>query len=92
MPEAPTIYTTQWCGYCVRLRQQLDRMGLPYREVDIEQDPAAAAFVASVNHGNHTVPTVLFADGTATSNPSAAEVAERISGSARVDAPVGRGC
>jgi mycoredoxin len=92
MLEAPTIYTTRWCGYCVRLRQQLDRIGVPYREIDIEQDPAAAAFVASVNDGNHTVPTVLFADGTAASNPSAAEVVLRHNGSERAEAAAGRGC
>lgn len=77
MPDQPTLYTTQWCGYCVRLKRQLDRLGVPYREVDIEHDPAAAHFVASVNGGNQTVPTVRFADGTVATNPAAAEVARR---------------
>jgi mycoredoxin len=43
-------------------------------EVDIERDEAAAEFVMSVNGGNQTVPTVLFPDGTALTNPSAARV------------------
>ena len=36
-----TMYSTQWCGYCRRLAAQLDREGIAYRVVDIEQDPAA---------------------------------------------------
>ena len=47
-------------------------------EVDIEQDPAAAEFVMSVNGGYQTVPTVVFPDGSALTNPSAAVVKERL--------------
>jgi len=79
-PEAGTItmYSTTWCGYCRRLKTQLDREGIGYTEVDIEQVPDAAAYVAEVNNGNQTVPTVLFPDGTAVTNPSIAEVRTRL--------------
>ncbi len=73
-----TMYTTTWCGYCRRLKSQLEREGIAYTEVDIERDPDAATFVMSVNGGNQTVPTVLFADGTALTNPSLAQVRERL--------------
>ena len=76
--ETPTIYTTPWCGYCFRLKAQLDRAGVAYTEVNIESDPAAAAFVESVNGGNQTVPTVVFSDGTAFTNPRATDVAARV--------------
>ena len=69
-----TMYTTQWCGYCRNLKRQLTRDGIEMAEVDIERDEAAAEFVMSVNGGNQTVPTVLFPDGTALTNPSAAQV------------------
>jgi mycoredoxin len=65
-----TMYSTVWCGYCHRLRSQLDREGIGYRVVDIEADPAAADFVMSVNRGNQTVPTVRFADGSTLTNPT----------------------
>src|SRR6478735_5884580 len=68
-----TMYTTPWCGYCRNLKRQLARDGIEMVEVDIERDEAAAEFVMSVNGGNQTVPTVLFPDGTALTNPSAAE-------------------
>jgi len=69
-----TMYTTTWCGYCSRLKSQLQREGIEYTEVNIELDDAAAELVMSVNGGNRTVPTVVFADGTALTNPSLAEV------------------
>ena len=74
-----TIYSTPWCGYCHRLMKQLDREGVDYTAVDIERQPEAAAYVMSVNGGNQTVPTVVFADGTALSNPSLKDVLARLS-------------
>lgn len=73
-----TMYSTPWCGYCHRLKSQLDREGIAYEVVDIEQDPKAAEFVMSVNGGNQTVPTVVFPDGTVATNPSAKEVKKRL--------------
>ena len=73
-----TMYSTTWCGYCYRLRSQLDREGIAYEVVDIERDQAAAEFVMSVNGGNQTVPTVLFPDGGALTNPSIVDVRNRL--------------
>jgi mycoredoxin len=73
-----TMYTTTWCGFCRNLKRQLARAGIEVAEVDIEQDPAAAQYVMSVNGGNQTVPTVLFPDGTALTNPSASQVKARL--------------
>jgi mycoredoxin len=73
-----TMYSTPWCGYCRRLKSQMEREGIAYTEVDIEQDPAAADYVMTVNGGNQTVPTVVFPDGTALTNPSLAQVRERL--------------
>ena len=73
-----TIYSTPWCGYCHRLKGQLDREGITYREVDIEQVPDAAFIVEQVNGGNQTVPTLVFADGSALTNPSVAQVKAKL--------------
>lgn len=73
-----TMYTTVWCGYCRRLKAQLDRAGIGFREVDIEYDEAAAAYVAGVNGGNQTVPTVLLPDGTALTNPTIDQITDAI--------------
>jgi mycoredoxin len=73
-----TMYTTRWCAFCRRLKSQLARDGIEITEVDIEREPAAAEYVMSVNGGNQTVPTVVFPDGSALTNPSAAQVKERL--------------
>ena len=73
----PTVFTTSWCGYCIRLKSQLNRAGIDFREIDIEDHADGAAIVAHVNDGNLTVPTVLFHDGSTLTNPSVAEVASR---------------
>jgi len=75
---ALTMYSTTWCGYCQRLKAQMGREGIAFVEVDIEQDADAAAFVESVNGGNQTVPTVVFPDGSAATNPSIGEVKARL--------------
>ncbi|GLZ81979.1 NrdH-redoxin [Actinorhabdospora filicis] len=73
-----TMYSTEWCGYCRRLKTQMDREGIAYEIVDIEADPTAADFVMSVNGGNQTVPTVRFADGSAMTNPTIVQVKEKL--------------
>ena len=74
MAQLLTMYTTIWCGFCRRLKNQLAREGIEVAEVDIERDPAAADYVMSVNGGNQTVPTIVFPDGSTLTNPSAAQV------------------
>ena len=69
-----TMYTTVWCGYCVRLQQLMQREGIEFAEVDIENDAQAAELVMKANGGNQPVPTLLFADGTALTNPSIDQV------------------
>lgn len=76
--ELPTVFTTQWCGYCMRLKSQLLRAGIDFHEIDIEDHPDGAELVAQVNDGDLTVPTVVFRDGSALTNPSAAQVGSRL--------------
>jgi mycoredoxin len=80
IPAAGTItmFSTSWCGYCSRLKSQLDKQGIGYTEVNIEEVEGTAALVESLNGGNQTVPTVLFPDGSSATNPSAREVATRL--------------
>lgn len=73
-----TMYSTPWCGYCHRLRGQLDREGISYDVVDIEQTPDAAFIVEQANNGNQTVPTLVFADGSAQTNPSLAQIKTKL--------------
>lgn len=78
MTDTFTIYSTPWCGYCRTLKNQLSRAGIEYEEVDIEEQPEAAEIVEKANNGSQTVPTLVFADGSALTNPSVAQVKEQL--------------
>jgi mycoredoxin len=77
-PSAVTMYTTTWCGYCFRLKKLMQREGIEYAEVDIEADDQAADVVMRANGGNRTVPTLVFADGSALTNPSIDQVKDQL--------------
>ena len=80
LPSAGTVtmFSTTWCGYCRRLKSQLEREGIGYTEVNIEQEPGTAELVERINDGNQVVPTLLFPDGSSATNPSLADVKKRL--------------
>ncbi|HTZ45418.1 MAG TPA: mycoredoxin [Jatrophihabitans sp.] len=78
MTASVTMYTTTWCGYCRRLKHGLSTAGIEFSEIDIEADEQAAVRVMEVNGGNQTVPTLEFSDGSALTNPSVAQVREKL--------------
>lgn len=85
-PPSIVMYWRPGCGFCSRLRAGLQHLGLPVVEIDIWQDPDAAAFVRSVANGCETVPTVTVG-GTSMVNPSPDQVlaAVRAAGAGRAD-------
>ena len=68
------MFSTEWCGYCKRLKNQLGEIGITFREINVEEEIEYAGFVEEVNGGNRVVPTLLFSDGVALTNPSAIAV------------------
>jgi mycoredoxin len=77
-----TMYSTTWCGYCRRLKIQLAAAAIEYAEVDVDLDEEAAEFVITANGGDRTVPLVAFPDGSTLTNPSLAQVQERLAAAA----------
>lgn len=75
--DAPTdgvvVFWRPGCGFCASLMYQLEAADLPLHEVNIWDDPQAAAAVRSIANGNETVPCVVVGDF-AMVNPSAAQV------------------
>jgi mycoredoxin len=76
------MYSTPWCGYCHRLKSQLERANIPFTVIDITDDPEATAFVEQANGGNQTVPTVLLPNGSTLTNPSITQLTAALSASA----------
>ena len=73
-----TMYGTQWCGDCHRSRGFLDRRGVAYTYIDVDQDPTARDYITKLNGGNRTVPTIVFQDGSFVAEPTDAELADKI--------------
>lgn len=75
-----TIFAADWCPFCQKLRQRLDRTETPYDLVDVEADgmDEVNEWIKSVNDGNRIVPTVLYSDGTHTTNPEASAVRAKL--------------
>jgi mycoredoxin len=73
-----TMYSTSWCGPCKRLKSDLEREGIPFVQIDIENDEDAALLIETLNSGNRTVPTLVFADGTSMTNPPVSRVKEHL--------------
>jgi mycoredoxin len=71
---ALTICKTTTCGFWHCLKTQLGRVGIPYTDINIEIDRAAAGYVESVNGGNQVVPTVRCPNGTVKTNPSITDI------------------
>jgi len=61
-PEPITIYSTNWCPDCRRVKMFLEERGVEFREVNIEQNREAEQIVLRANHGKRQVPT-LYAGG-----------------------------
>ncbi|WP_318283946.1 glutaredoxin domain-containing protein [Rhodococcus ruber] len=78
VPAQVVVYWRPGCPYCRRLRRDLDRIGLVTREVNIWEDPDAAAAVRSIAAGDETVPTVIVGP-VAMVNPGVADVVDAAS-------------
>ena len=52
------IYTTRWCGYCVRARALLDGKGIAYEEIALDDDPAFRRTLQELT-GGWSVPQIV---------------------------------
>jgi thioredoxin reductase (NADPH) len=74
-----TVYGALWCPDCRRSKQFLAEHRIPYRWVDIEQEPEAQDTVRRLNDGRQVIPTIVFDDGgSILAEPSNAELAARL--------------
>ncbi len=69
-PAQIVIYSTQSCSDCKRAIAFFERHQIPYLQVRIDEDELATQFVSRINHGYHSVPTIIFPDGSILVEPS----------------------
>jgi mycoredoxin len=73
------MYVTTWCGDCRMAKRWFDAHGIPYESINIEEDDKAAEYVARVNRGYRSVPTIVFPDGSVLVEPGPRELATKFS-------------
>lgn len=59
--RAVTIYTTSYCGYCVRAKSILTQQAVPYVDHDVTNDDAKRQWLVDTT-GSRTVPQIFFGD------------------------------
>ncbi len=78
MSQQIVVYGASWCPDCHRSRTFLDEHHISYDWIDIDEDPAAADKVAQINHGNKTIPTIIFPDDSILVEPSDKALSEKL--------------
>lgn len=72
------VYGTTWCYDTFRAKRFLDRNHIVYKWIDIDANAEGRKYVESVNHGNRSVPTILFPDGSLLVEPTEDELAVKL--------------
>jgi glutaredoxin-like protein len=73
-----TVYGTNRCGDCRRAKKFLSNHSIPFNWIDIDTDSSAESIVRNVNGGLRSVPTIIFADGTALVEPSNRQLSRKL--------------
>jgi mycoredoxin len=77
-PQEIIFYGVSWCGDCRRARQVFAGKNVKFVDVDIDQDAKADEFVKELNHGNRSVPTIVFPDGSHLTEPDSTTLAHKL--------------
>lgn len=79
-PDIITFYGVSWCGDCRRARQVFADKQVKFIDIDIDKDSKAAEFVKQLNHGNRSVPTIVFPDGAHLTEPDTLTLGKKLDG------------
>ena len=78
MSQVILVYGNETCGMVPPVRDLLDRAGAPYEYISISRNSEARARVQAINHGNASVPTLVFAAGSTLTEPKLAELSNKL--------------
>jgi mycoredoxin len=78
MTERIILYGTPTCPMVLPVSGILRRAEAPFVYININKDSAAKEIVRSINNGNESVPTLVFPDKTTLTEPSRAELQEKL--------------
>jgi mycoredoxin len=76
--EQIKVYGTRWCGDTKRALRILDKHKIDYEWIDIDKDPEGERFVKETNHGNRSVPTIIFPDKSILVEPPNSQLIDKL--------------
>ncbi|WP_309666433.1 glutaredoxin 3 [Tabrizicola sp.] len=53
------VFTTPFCPYCIAAKRLLDKKAVPYREIDVSNDPSLRTTMMQRAGGRRTVPQIF---------------------------------
>jgi len=77
-PKTIVTYSKSWCPDCRRARKLIIDSKIPFIDIDIANDSKAKEFVRQINHGNESVPTIVFPDGNILVEPQNSVLSEKL--------------
>ena len=72
------VYGHPSCPALVPVRGILTQSKVKFEYIDIHLDSVAAARVRAINNGNESVPTLVFPDGSALTEPTVGELKSKL--------------
>ncbi|CAG7614039.1 glutaredoxin family protein [Leucobacter soli] len=78
-PAETIIFGADWCGDCRRAKRVFGDLGVDYRWIDLEADPAAADVARDIS-GRTNIPVIAYPDGTHQVEPSDADMRTKLIG------------
>ena len=72
------FYTTDWCGDCVRSKALLNKLNLPFNEINVDLNEDANEFIKTLQVNQRRIPTIVFEDESFLVEPSDVELENKL--------------
>ena len=72
------MYSTEWCGDCVRSKKVFQKLNIKFTEIDIDFDKEGFEIAKKIQNQNPRIPTIVFADGSFLVEPTDVELTEKL--------------
>jgi len=73
------IYGSRWCGDTRRAMALLESLKIKYEYYDVDESSESERIVREINHGNRSVPTIIFEDGSILVEPNQEQLEKKLS-------------
>ena len=72
------FYTTDWCGDCVRSKALLNKLNLPFNEINVDLNEDANEYIKTLQVNQRRIPTIVFEDESFLVEPSDVELENKL--------------